>query len=209
MLYFWLGFLYVCFLLWMFNALLLPWTRYIKITLLLSLNPSCSLLFEDPWHRVKFMLYFYVFLFLYVSYWWWGWGLRSSWPASSGEDSHNDIVSSRSKIFVDIIFSTIDCNWKQGATSSLSSWLPLFMSPWRSCSRLTYYHCTRSSPDFGSHHIARRTHFRWMQSWISIGGLEDCSHESQWEILKITTMNFNGWLEDDLEFSNGDYSFEF
>ena len=83
------------------------------------------------------------------------------------------------------------------------------MSPWRSCSRLTYYHRTQSLPYFGSHHIARRTHFRWMQSWISIGGLEDCSHESQWEILKIATMNFSEWLEDVLEFSNGDYNFEF
>ena len=48
-----------------------------------------------------------------------------------------------------------------------------------------------------------------MQPWISTGGLEDCSHESQWEILRIVTMNFNGWLEDVLEFYNGDYSFEY
>ena len=83
-----------------------------------------------------------------------------------------------------------------------------FMSPWGSCSRLTYYHHTRSSPDSKNHHIARRA--RWMQPWISGRELNDCSgHESRWDILRIASMNFSGWLEYFLEFSNRDHSFEF
>ena len=89
-----------------------------------------------------------------------------------------------------------------------------FMSPWGSCSRLTYHHHTRSSPDSKNHHIARQARFIWMQPWISGRELNDCSGHvgerfwgsqvwisvDDWNIfwnflIEIIALNFGEWEE--------------